>query len=193
MSRPREFDADKVLKKAAELFWQYGYEATSIDNLISTLSIQRGSLYGAFKNKKQLFLESLRWYRKNVVSQVVDQLMRKDVSRSDIEKVFKDFAKSVACNKTQYGCFALNTLSEKGPHCEESRNECEQCLKNIERAFCYALEKSKEKKQLNRDLDCKIASHYLVTFLMGLKAISKGECKNKSIEKTIALGLRCLD
>ncbi|HRV92857.1 MAG TPA: helix-turn-helix domain-containing protein, partial [Anaerolineae bacterium] len=59
MARPREFDENEVLDKAMDLFWQKGYEATSIQELLTAMGISRGSLYDAFGDKHALFLAVL--------------------------------------------------------------------------------------------------------------------------------------
>jgi len=65
--RPREFILEEVLDKAVETFWSKGYEATSIQDLVENMGIQRGSLYAAFGDKQCLFLTVLDRYRKMVV------------------------------------------------------------------------------------------------------------------------------
>src|SRR3954464_12959033 len=60
--RPREFDADEVLVRARALFWEKGYAATSIQDLVDHLAIQRASLYAAFGDKHALFLQAVSLY-----------------------------------------------------------------------------------------------------------------------------------
>ncbi|CAK7285183.1 TetR/AcrR family transcriptional regulator [Streptomyces misionensis] len=60
--RPREFDKDRTLERALELFWSRGYGATSIQDLVDALGVERGSLYGAFGDKRRFYLEAVRLY-----------------------------------------------------------------------------------------------------------------------------------
>ena len=62
MPRKKEFDVDAVLNKAMEAFWTRGYEATSLNDLLDCMQIQRASLYNAFGDKHSLFLDALRRY-----------------------------------------------------------------------------------------------------------------------------------
>jgi AcrR family transcriptional regulator len=64
--RPREYDADKALARAAECFWKRGYAGTSLDDLASATGMNRPSLYAAFGNKRDLYLKTLRRYRDEV-------------------------------------------------------------------------------------------------------------------------------
>jgi AcrR family transcriptional regulator len=63
MGRPREFDVDAALDRATELFWQRGYEGTSVQDLVDTLGINRASLYATFGDKAQLFDSVLERYQ----------------------------------------------------------------------------------------------------------------------------------
>jgi AcrR family transcriptional regulator len=61
--RPREYDADEALARAADCFWKNGYAGTSLDELASATGMNRPSLYAAFGNKHDLYLKTLRRYR----------------------------------------------------------------------------------------------------------------------------------
>jgi AcrR family transcriptional regulator len=62
VGRPREFDKDRALDRATELFWRKGYEGTSLSDLTDELGITRPSLYAAFGNKEMLFRLALDRY-----------------------------------------------------------------------------------------------------------------------------------
>ncbi|MGO2638704.1 MAG: TetR/AcrR family transcriptional regulator, partial [Enterococcus viikkiensis] len=59
MARVKEFDETEVLTKAMQLFWQQGYEKTSMQELVDVMGIHRRSIYDTFGDKHQLFLKSL--------------------------------------------------------------------------------------------------------------------------------------
>ena len=56
------FDREAALHRAMLLFWRHGYEATSVNDLTRAMGITPPSLYAAFGDKKQLFLEAVRRY-----------------------------------------------------------------------------------------------------------------------------------
>ena len=60
--RPRGFDPDAALARARDVFWSRGYAATSVQDLVDALSLQRGSLYAAFGDKRALYLRAVRLY-----------------------------------------------------------------------------------------------------------------------------------
>lgn len=65
MGRPRQFDRDAALAKAMHLFWQHGFEATSLSQLKTELGISAPSFYAAFGSKEALFQETVALYLKS--------------------------------------------------------------------------------------------------------------------------------
>ncbi|MEK8144694.1 helix-turn-helix domain-containing protein [Streptomyces sp. M10(2022)] len=62
MARPRSFDEKQVLNAVRDQFWDTGYAATSLEDLMRVSGLGKGSLYAAFGDKRQLFLRALHSY-----------------------------------------------------------------------------------------------------------------------------------
>ncbi len=60
--RPREFDREEALRKAEQVFWQRGYEGTSVSDLVAALGIASARIYAAFGSKENLFREAIALY-----------------------------------------------------------------------------------------------------------------------------------
>src|SRR6185503_5597935 len=60
--RPRAYDADEALRQARNTFWKKGYSATTLDDLSEATGMNRPSLYGAFGDKRALYLATLERY-----------------------------------------------------------------------------------------------------------------------------------
>ncbi|MFI5843722.1 TetR/AcrR family transcriptional regulator [Catenuloplanes sp. NPDC051500] len=60
--RPRSFDADEALERAMQVFWRYGYEGASLQELTDAMGIARNSMYRAFGSKEELFAKALERY-----------------------------------------------------------------------------------------------------------------------------------
>ncbi len=74
MARSKEFDPDVVLGRALELFWQRGYEATSMADLVEHLGIGRASIYATFGSKHDLYLKALERYVRTRDPDLVESL-----------------------------------------------------------------------------------------------------------------------
>src|SRR3954470_18175839 len=76
MSRPKQFDPDATLTEAMEAFWERGYAATGVNDLLAEMGLNRGSLYGTFGDKKQLFLAALDRYEAQRADELRNMLDR---------------------------------------------------------------------------------------------------------------------
>jgi AcrR family transcriptional regulator len=76
--RPRAFDRDAALAEAMRLFWERGYEATSVSELTEAMGIRPGSLYAAFGDKVSLFKEVVHAYGRSPVGAFVGAALREE-------------------------------------------------------------------------------------------------------------------
>src|ERR1700716_3131988 len=86
LGRPRAFDIEKALERALRVFWQKGYEGTSLSDLTEAMGINRPSLYAAFGNKEELFRKALDCYGEGPVSYFAKAL-EEPTARQVIEKL----------------------------------------------------------------------------------------------------------
>ena len=112
MARPRSFEIDEALDSAIELFWDRGYEATSMADLMEAMGLQKGSIYKAWKDKRALFLAALRRYLDQGYQGL--QALATGEPRAALAALFEHF--KTACTRSKRGCFAMNTTVELGPH-----------------------------------------------------------------------------
>ena len=74
IGRPREFDVDQALERAMRVFWEQGYEGSSLTELTAAMGITRTSMYAAFGNKEDLFRRALERYSAGPAAYVTDAL-----------------------------------------------------------------------------------------------------------------------
>jgi len=93
--RPRAFDRNAALAKATRLFWQKGYEATSISDLTQTMGIGSPSLYAAFGSKEALYAEALTYYRDTFEELVWGRFMAATTAREAVQGLLEDSAQTL--------------------------------------------------------------------------------------------------
>ncbi|MEP5731107.1 MAG: TetR/AcrR family transcriptional regulator [Sulfitobacter sp.] len=105
MARPRAFETKVALERAMGVFWQFGYEEASLPDLLTGMGLTRGSLYKAFKDKKNLFLIVLELYESVAVDAAVETLNDKDTpdGRDRIIQMFEGLI-AAAMNGDHRGC-----------------------------------------------------------------------------------------
>lgn len=108
MARPRGFDEDKVIEKAMIIFWERGYESTSISDLEQATGLSRISIYNTFGDKEGLFLRTLDLYHNNATL-AFEKIAKGGLE--DIERFFEWFARPSSLNaSSQSGCLMVNTI-----------------------------------------------------------------------------------
>src|SRR5262249_37070188 len=108
MAGIKQFDRDEVVDRAMTTFWTRGYEATSIDDLVAATGIGRGSLYGTFGDKRQLFLIALDRYWDTINQDLTAQLSDPDPRRA-LERMFEALIRRLSDPKFPRGCLITNT------------------------------------------------------------------------------------
>jgi len=111
--RPRQFDEDEVLEKLMNLFWDRGFEAASLNDMVEAAGLNKSSLYNTFGSKEQVFACALDRYmdfRRSMMSSTLDG------SRGfDELAVFFDVQRAeVSAESGFMGCFAVNAQTELG-------------------------------------------------------------------------------
>lgn len=110
MPRPREFEPDAVLNVAMLRFWERGYRAVSVEDLVKATGVKPGSLYSAFPGgKRALFLKSLERYSRLVVPEKLGELEAPHASLGEVRGYFDGLVcdllspgrSRVACSSTR--------------------------------------------------------------------------------------------
>jgi len=180
MARPKAFNEEEVIDKAVEIFWAKGYEATSMQDLIDAMGIQRGSLYGAFGSKQQLFLKSLKRYGSVVVKKLLEILESKPSAIESIELFFAQLVEHLLTAGALRSCLVTNSAIERGLRDEETKQQVLHLLKALENGFYKSLLRAEENGELSKELDLKVVANYLTSSMQGLLVIGK-VCSERSV------------
>ncbi len=173
MARPKAFNEEDVIDKAVEIFWAKGYEATSLQDLVNAMGIQRGSLYATFGSKQQLFLKSLKRYSVTVVEKLLEILESKPSAVESIELFFAQLVEHLLTAGELRSCLITNSAIERGLRDEETKLQVLKLLNALENGFYKALLKAKENGELSTELDLKVVAYYLTSSMQGLLVMGK--------------------
>ena len=105
--RPRGFDRDDVLDRAMRLFWERGFEATSISELTGTMGITPPTLYSFFGDKKQLFLEAVNRYQSGPGCFAIRALTEEPTAERSIRRLLMEAVGSFSNPRDPKGCLVV--------------------------------------------------------------------------------------
>lgn len=173
MARPREFDPDQVLDSAMHLFWEQGFDGTSIGDLEARMGINRFSIYNTFGDKQGLFLAAMDRYRDRVVSELARELEHGDDGLGALRRFFQRVASAVASPDSRIGCFMVNCAVERSLDDPDAAERVRAHFDRIERAFHRCLKLARDSGQIGADARLRDRARKLaVTFqgvLVGVK------------------------
>lgn len=120
MGRPRQFDEQALLDAAIELFWAQGFDTTSVEDVSRATGIGNGSLYGAYGNKRGLFLAAFERYceqRARFVREVVETAPGS--ARSAVRALCRAVIDDCAAHPDRRGCLMINSIAHLGTRIPE--------------------------------------------------------------------------
>jgi len=172
MARPIEFDQKKVIDRVIALFWQHGYEATSMKNICDATGLQPGSLYAAFGNKRALFLIAIDTYFKDSIQHLLALLNGAGTPLQRIRELFM-FSVNDICRKESHGCMLVNALLETPTNDVELRKHLANMFKVLESAIKDVLIEAAACGELVAGKNPTVQAKLLINNIYGLRVCAK--------------------
>lgn len=166
----KQFDREQALGRALSLFWDKGYEAVGVSELLEHMQVGRQSMYDTFGSKRDLFLEALRSYEDQQIAAVGDMLA---APGSPLENIGRAFAYWEQMIEQGNGCMVGNSSAELGPGDEAvSRMLC-RGMDAVRDAFRDALTRARDAGELDSGLDPGEMADLIVTTGQGVALLSQ--------------------
>jgi TetR/AcrR family transcriptional repressor of nem operon len=186
VARPREFDTKLAIQAATETFWQNGYEATSIQDLMEAMDLRKGSLYNSFGDKHELFLMCLTRYLEQGEEMIRQMLESEDSPRAGLVKTF-GMVKQACNDPSGKGCLGVNSMTELAPHDAKVTEVLKAHLEKVSEIVRETVFKAQEIGEFRADVDPADITKMLMTMQAGLLSSSKSFLAADDVEGIIAL------
>ena len=193
MARQPEFERSEVLQKAMELFWEKGYEATTLNDLLAHTGIKRQSLYNTFGNKHELYLEALERYRGAEGRTTLAPMFESGPIRDRLRRMYQNAIEEVLCDPNLKGCFITNATLELATRDEATGKLVSTNLAGAERLFVDALAEAQAKSEIPENRDVRALARHFLNSLNGLRVTSKVTQDREMLEDVAESALLVLD
>lgn len=171
--RPRAFDEAAALDAAMRIFWDKGFEATSLDDLTKAMGLSRSSFYGTFDSKQTLFLRAVEHYSGNGIQRLKEVA---DTARDDpLAAMMTALSNPEGGSK---GCLLINCITELAPRDEKVAEIGRRHLESIEEIFARVIDPGDPDAVRDR------ASAY-ASLAIGTLALRKAGMSAERIERTL--------
>jgi AcrR family transcriptional regulator len=167
--RPRAYDPDTALARAAAVFWKAGYAGTSLDDLSEATGMNRPSLYAAFGDKRDLYLKTLDYYREESRALARHALADNPTLRVFLKR-FYDKALALYLTDGPRGCYSIGTAATVAAVDDGVRAFLADSMRTTDSFLTHQIGKAKERGELSPGAD-PIALGYLATATLHTLAI----------------------
>ena len=192
MPRQREFDPNKTLQIAIELFWEKGYYDSSVDEVVKRSGVAKYGIYGTFGTKRELFMKALNQYAGDRHRDIQGPIRKPGASLPEIRAFFKEVPGMVTGETTRRGCLICNTGVELGKRDAEINAFVNDFFSDIAGVIQDCLERSIAKGQIEApenvaDLAVYLATEFRTSLMLAASGVSR-----RQIEKHLDIALQVL-
>lgn len=169
----KEFDPDVVLQRALELFWQRGYEATSMADLVEHLGIGRASIYATYGSKHDLYLKALERYGRTTGLSSAEVLARPGPVLPAVRELLLAFANRPLDGPK--GCMITNAAVELMARDDDVCRQVETSWDKLEHALTGAMMRARAQGEIGADRDPAALARFLLVVMQGLRVLGRGD------------------
>ncbi|MED5016463.1 TetR/AcrR family transcriptional regulator [Paenibacillus chibensis] len=183
MGRTKEFDREHVLHRAMLVFWEKGYEATSIPDLLESMELSRSSLYESFVDKQTLYVEAIKQYKKT--SQKKRDLLKNARSAKDgIRQYFDQQITNALCDEGfPNGCLITNATIGLNCPDEQLQKLIKDSFEELEQLFYDVLSKGQQTGEIEPTKDIHTFAYLLLNLNHSINVISKVKKDRKMMDE----------
>jgi TetR/AcrR family transcriptional regulator, copper-responsive repressor len=189
--RPRCFDLDEALDRSMVLFWQNGFQNTSLDEIADAVGVKKPSLYAAFGDKEMLFRQVLQRYAEKFGQPFV-ALRQHDDIRAAVNAYLDAGITCSLGQGTPRGCLLASAFADCELFPATLATEVRALVAKADRAMAQRLQKAVDCGQLAADFDVKGTAKFLNCLVHGIALRARAGEKNASLQSVKAVALRCL-
>lgn len=189
MAGKKAFDPQRVLEKAMNAFWQRGYEGISIEDLVQSTGIGRGSLYATFDDKHSLYLAALEQYIASVRAQTNAVLDQPGTLHEVLDRLFQTQLDALLSDPARRGCFLVNASLEMAPQDAEVNTIVQSALQELKEGLYRLLLKAQVGGELSWRHDLHQLAHFLVGTLVSIRVLARGQQDRRVLQDVVTTAL----
>ncbi|XUM22953.1 TetR/AcrR family transcriptional regulator [Bradyrhizobium oligotrophicum S58] len=185
--RPRAYEPDVALGKALDLFRSTGFAATSLDDLSAATGMNRPSLYGAFGDKRELYIKSYQRYRDNARALMGDVFSNDWPVRRQLEQIFATALDIyLSGDEGPRGCFTVMTAGSEAVADPDIRAMVQNALTELDKAFAHCFRRAKEKGELPADADPAVLARLASATIHSIAVRARARVPRQELEAIVA-------
>ncbi|MEW2527210.1 TetR/AcrR family transcriptional regulator [Streptomyces sp. NPDC047071] len=191
--RPRGFDRETALRRAMEVFWEHGYEATSMTDLTSAMGIASPSLYAAFGSKERLFQEAVALYSTTEGSAMTRAFAEVPTARGAVEAVLRENARAYTDRDRPTGCMIVLAATNCSPANAPVRDHLAAWRRSGAEMMAERLRRGVEEGELPAATDTEAVAAFYTTVVQGMSVQARDGASRAALDKTVDRAMAAWD
>jgi AcrR family transcriptional regulator len=184
--RPRAYEPEAALGKALDLFRKDGFAATSLDDLSAATGMNRPSLYGAFGDKRELFIKSYQRYRADARAAMIEVFKDELPIRERLERIFAVALDIyLAGDAGPRGCFTVMTAASEAVSDPEIRAMVQEGFFETDKLFAACFKRAREKGELASTVDLQVLAQLASSTLHSIAVRARAQTPRKELEAIV--------
>ena len=184
--RPRGYQPEIALGKALDLFRKDGFAATSLDDLSAATGMNRPSLYGAFGDKRELYIKSYQRYRADARAAMLDIFKAELPIRKRLERIFAVALDIYLSGDTgPRGCFTVMTAASEAVSDPDIRAMVLEGFTDLDKAFAACFHLAKDKGELPSSADPEVLAQLASAIIHTIAIRARTRVPRKQLEAIV--------
>jgi AcrR family transcriptional regulator len=183
--RPRSYEPDVALGKALDLFRKEGFTATSLDDLSAATGMNRPSLYGAFGDKRELFIKSYQRYREDARTAMAGIFRDELPIRQRLARIYAVALDIYLSGDSPRGCFTVMTAASEAVSDPDIRAMVLEGLAELDKAFAACFRRAKEKGELPASADPAVLAQIASATIHTIAIRARAQTPRKELEAIV--------
>ena len=176
-----------------QVFWSRGYEATSIQHLVTHMGIRRGSLYGTFGDKRGLFFAAIERYNQVVTAKLLEVLDDPGSGSDAIRRFFRLKLEASLQRRRPRGCLVTNSTAALATRDRGTAARMSAALARLEEAFHRAVVRAQKAGEIDPARNPRALARFLTSSAQGLSIMAKASPDRAVLEDIVQVTLATLE
>ncbi|WP_342561062.1 TetR/AcrR family transcriptional regulator [Paenibacillus sp. FSL R7-0345] len=181
MARSKEFEENVVLEKAMKLFWEQGYEKTSMTELVEHMGIHRRSLYDTFGDKHTLFLKAMDQFHEKVCATLVGKVKRSKTATEALQHIFSFVI--FGDEDSPSGCLMVNSAVELAMRDADVDLKTTELFVLSEQLFKDIILWGQQNGEFNPDYKASDQAEHLHAVYVALRVMTKTSMRKEKLQR----------
>ena len=189
--RPRSFDEDQAIDAAMRVFWEKGFEGTTMTDLTDATGLTRSSIHAAFGSKEGLFVRAVERYRSEQMRHIPKALAEPTLPRA-IEALFRGMVNAISIPGNPKGCLSIHGAIACGTDDELVTQVMAKWRRSNENRIKERIQQAQREGELGRDVNAADYARYIATIMIGIGIQAVNGAGRAELTRTVDMTLQFL-